>query len=60
MHVCKKRAFFTTWTQRDNGRMGLNYIREYQLVRFARHAVDLLIFSGAAILSCYLILQSGR
>jgi len=45
---------------RDKRGLSLNYIREYRLVRFIRRAVDLLIFSGAAILSCYLILQSGR
>jgi len=38
----------------------LDYAQEYRIEKFFRRALDIIVFSGVAFLSCYWILQSGR
>ncbi len=56
---CKQRPASTNiaWLQES---VDLDYAQEYRIEKFFRRALDIIVFSGVAFLSCYWILQSGR
>jgi hypothetical protein len=40
--------------------MSVDYIQEYQIHRFLRRALVIVVFVGGILLSCYGILRMGR
>lgn len=45
------------WLQES---VNVDYTQEYRIEKFLRRALDVVVLSGVAFLSCYWILQSGR